>query len=147
TRRCKQCSPRANKLLLGLTACLLLSVSSLMLYHSLGSYFKGLAAASYKMTDATVEKLEEHFDPFGIRKEVQLVFQVDKQEKHALVELPADRVMKKGELTVLFYDPANPANAVLSQQIDYDSIQVFGAFGLFAFCFGALLASKVFLKD
>jgi hypothetical protein len=103
-------------------------------------------ALQYKMGDATVSSIEEHYDPFGIRKEVHLNFVVDGKQQNCVVEMPASRVMKKGELTAIYYDRSRPENAVLSTDIDYDSIIVYGAFGLFIFCFGAWMASRLFLQ-
>lgn len=135
--------PGKGNILLILVATSLLLVSLAMLFHSINTYRKGILALQYKMADATVVKVEEHFEPLGISREVQLHFQVKGQEQRAVVAMPADRVMKKGELSAIFYDENNPENAALTKDIDYDSIIVMGAFGLFLFCFGALLASKL----
>jgi len=139
-------TPARFNYLLALLAVLLLWISSSMLYGSIGSYIRSCMALQYKTGEGTVSSIEEHYDPLGIRKEVHLRFVVDGHENNSTVEMPANRVMKKGELTAIYYDKNHPENAVLSTDIDYDSVMVYGAFGLFIFCFGAWMASRLFLR-
>lgn len=123
-------------------AILLLGVSVPAVYGALASYAKGVAALQYKKTDGKVLKVVESFDAFGVTRQVSMRFWINGAEQTALCAMPPERVMKTGELTVLFYDPNNPANVALTQDIDYDPIMVFGAFGMFGVCLGVFIARK-----
>lgn len=120
----------------------LLVASSLLLYSSLSTYIKDISALQYKRTDAKVVKIIEHFDAFSIRKEVQMRYWINGVEKSGNADIPPGRVMKPGELTLLFYDPNNTENVVLSQDVDYDLVIPGGAFGLFGLCFALFFGYK-----
>lgn len=128
---------------LAVISSILLLISSVMIFICISTYAKGLAAQQYKMYDANVAEIVEHFDPIGIRKEAVMRFWIKGAEKTAQVPVPLGRVLKKGELTVVFCDPEAPEVAVLTQEIDYDTVIVVGAFGFFLLSFGVLVASKV----
>ena len=127
---------------LSLISALLLAVSLYMISVALITYGKGLASLQYKMYDARVEKIEEHFDAIGIRKEAVMSFKVDGSEKSATMPVPFGRVMKRGEQTVVYCDPADTKEAVLSQEVDYDVVIVMGAFGFFILSFGIFIGIK-----
>lgn len=132
-------SPRIG---LAIIAAILFVISIFMLNISASTYFRGLASLSYKMIDASVYEVVEHFDPMGISKEVTMAYNVDGQEIKAPAMVPSGRLLKRGEKTVVFCDVKNPHQIVLEQVIDYDVVTVMGAFGLFALSFAVLLAVK-----
>lgn len=133
---------RKVDLRLALISAVLFVVSGAMLNASLGAYLKGAMALQYKSTDAKVVSVEQKFDAFGVSKIAKMRYWINGAEKTAETVIPAGRVMKPGELTVLYYDKGNTENAVLSQEIDYDPIIPTGAFGLLLFSFAVFIGFK-----
>lgn len=127
---------------LGLVSGILLCLAFYMIWVSISTYIRGIAGTQFKMIDATVADLEQHFDPFGLRKEARMSYKVEGKEFSSVVPIPQGRVVKKGEQTVVFCNPQNPVDALLSNEIDYDLVTVMGAFGFFALSFGVLIATK-----
>lgn len=130
------------RLLLG--SILILAISTPLFVSAIADYSRGIKALQYKQSDAVVEQMTEKYESFGVKKEVRLRFWIDGKKQQASCAPPANRVMKKGELTVLFYNPSNPAEATLTKDIDYDPIIVNGAFGLFGVCLGTFMLRKSF---
>lgn len=129
----------SKKRLAAAIAIVLLAISSTAIFNGLSIYVRGLRSLSFKMTDAKVVKVIEHFDAFGIRKEALLSYKVGAETKESAAPVPAGRVMKRGEETVVYQDPANPETIVLNQEVDYDWVIVLCGYGLFVFCFGAFI--------
>lgn len=48
-------------------------------------------------------------------------------------------IVKTGETVDVYYNGLSPCCAVMSQEIDYDSVIIKGAFGLFLFSISALM--------
>lgn len=120
----------------------LLVSSSAALYTGANIYISGLAALNYKNYDGKVLEIIQHSELLGVRKEALLSYQIQGNTIEAAAPVPSSRVMLKGETTAVFADAQNPEHPVLSQEIDYDSVILFGGYGLFVFCFGALVTRK-----
>ncbi len=131
--------PRVGLLLIAVA---LFAAAIFMLNVSLGTYTRGLASLNYKMVDATVDQVVEHFDPFGISREVMMNYSFNGQSISAPAPVPSGRVLKHGEKTVVFCDANNPKEIVLEQIIDYDVVTVMGAFGFFALSFAVWIGMK-----
>lgn len=125
-----------------LLSLVILVFSSPMFFSSVADYSRAIKALEYKQSDAVVDEVRETYESFGIKKEVILHFWINGQKNLVTCPLPSNRVMKRGELTVLFYNKSNPAEAVLSREIDYDPIIVNGAFGLFGVCLAVFMVKK-----
>ena len=135
---------KAFKIRLMLLSLVILVFSTPMFLGAVADYSRGFNAQEFKQSDAVVDELKETYESFGIKREVLMRFWINGQKYLAPCAMPANRVMRKGELTVLFYNPANPSEAVLTRSIDYDPIIVNGAFGLFGVCLALFMAKKCF---
>lgn len=120
-------------------AVILIVISSTAIINGISIYVRGIQSLGYKMTDAKVVRIVEHFDAFAIRKEALMSYKASGKEREGSAPVPSGRVMKRGEETVVFLDPANPNNIVLNQEVDYDWVIVLCGYGLFVFCFGAFI--------
>lgn len=125
-----------------LTGLVLFAVAASLLFQSIGTYIDGLSALQYKSVTARVNTVNTLFNAFDQTKVGSVEFTLDGKQQKSEVVVPPDRIVKANELVQVYYDKNNPNKATLTQEVDYDSTIVKGAFGLFALCFAILLLRK-----
>lgn len=120
----------------------LMAVACILLFQSIATYIDGLSTLQYKSVNARVGTVNTTFNAFDQSKICSVSFSLDNREYKTDVNVPPERIVKVNELVQLYYDSNNPNKASLTQEVDYDSTIVKGAFGLFALCFAILLLFK-----
>lgn len=135
-----------KRFVLSLCAFALGLISLLWLWESISTYVSGLSAQSYESILARVSDVTEQFNPLGINRTAILSYSVGGKTYKQKQTLGSGLIIKSGETVDLFYDPRSPEHMALSREIDYDTVIVKGAFGLFGLCFVILMIKRLGAK-
>ncbi|MBY0357565.1 MAG: DUF3592 domain-containing protein [Candidatus Obscuribacterales bacterium] len=138
-----------TKKILFITVAVIFGLGSLVwLYEAGDTYLSGLEAQDYQSVIATVDSVEEKYNPFGVSRTAVLGYTVKDKSYKQKQDLAAGLILRPGEKVDVFYDSDFPSDSTLSREIDYDSIIVKGAFGLFVLALSSLMLKElVFAKQ
>lgn len=124
-------------------AFVLLGVASLLLWITISTYALGIMSLGFKNVDGTIDKILVRINPVGTDKIANVSYPVDGKILQSTALMPRDRLIKEGEKVDVWYDPGNVKNISLIHEVDYDTVIVYGALGLFALSFGSFMLYRI----
>lgn len=117
----------------------LLVVASLLLWITISTYALGIMSLSFKNVTGTIDKIVIRINPVGRDKIANVSYPVDGKILQSTALMPRDRLIKEGEKVDVWYEPGNVKNIALVHEVDYDTVIVYGALGLFALSLGSFI--------
>lgn len=114
-----------------IVSCSVVAASLWMIYVSLTTYCSGLASLGYIAAPARIKSVERHYGALGVTRAVTVEYEAQGVTHERVLPHPSGRVLKAGERTDVYVDRAAPKQVTFSREVDYDTVIVQGAFGLF----------------
>jgi hypothetical protein len=121
----------------------LLFVAASFLWVACTTYVAGVKSLGYQKVDGKIQEVTTRSTPFYSERAATVEFIVDGQVQRGTGTIPQDRLMKVSETIDVYYDKAAPHQVALKQEVDYDTVIIYGAFGLFALSIGGFMAWRL----